>query len=213
MVLFPITQKAFAVSKVARSINFIDFFAGGSLPTGMRDGLPDYEFLINNRSVEVKSDDIYANTFNLGITYGQLRGSHFLWSAGFRYTNHKVFDAIPLPYDSALVISYNPSYRQFDIDFNINYYLTDIAKTSFSPYGGLGIHAGLLAIADDINATDYSANLGLSLNFGADLKIWNSADALSFLTLSSVNSYDFYGSNDRPKYLTIGGAVKYYFRP
>lgn len=213
LILMITSQDAFAVSKVARSINFVDFFAGGSMPVGSRDGLPDYEFLINNRSVEVNSDDIYGNTFNLGISYGQLRGSHFLWSAGFRYTEHKVFDVIPLPYDSAVVIDYNPSYRQFDIDFNLNFYLADINKNSFSPFTGLGIHGGLLAISDDINATDYSANLGLSLNFGADLKIWNSGDNRTFVTLASVNNYNFYGSNDRPKYLNIGGAIKYYLRP
>ena len=213
MVLFPLTQEVFAVSKVARSINFVDFFAGGSMPVGHRDGLPDYDFLINTRLVDVKSDDIYGNTFNLGITYGQLKGSHFLWSAGFRYTDHKVVDTIPLTDTLGLELLYDPTYRQLDIDFNFNFYLTDLLKSSFSPYTGLGIHGGILRIDDDVNQSDYSANLGMSLNFGADLKIWTSADDLKFVTLSSVNSYDFYGSSDRPKYINIGGAVKYYFRP
>ena len=213
LVLLSITQECFAVSKVARSINFVDFFVGGSMPVGQRDGLPDQDFLINARLVDVNSDDIYSNTFNLGITYGQLRGSHFLWSVGFRFTDHKILDTIPLSSDSGLTSDFNPKYRQFDIDFNFNYYLTDISKTSFSPYGGLGVHGGILTISDDINRNDYSANLGLSLNFGADIKIWNAADAGSFVTLSSINSYDLYGSSDRPKYLNIGGAVKYYFRP
>ncbi len=213
LVLLSTIQETFAVSKVARSINFVDFFVGSSRPVGNRDGLPDFDFLINNRSVKVNSDDIYDNTFNLGFSYGQLRGSHLLWSAGFRYTDHKVVDTIPLTDTFGLELLYNPTYRQFDIDFNFNYYLTDLAKASLSPYGGLGVRAGILTISDDVNTNDYSANLGLSLNFGADLKIWNAADTRSFVTLSSVNSYDFYGSSDRPKYLNVGGAIKYYFGP
>ena len=213
LVFFDSSQKAFAVSKVARSINFIDFFVGSSMPVGTRDGLPDQDFLINSRLVDVNSDNIYHNTFNLGISYGQLRGNHFLWSAGFRYINHKILDTIVLSSDSGLISDFNPKYRQFDVDFNFNYYLADISKASFSPYGGFGVHGGILTISDDINRNDYTANLGFSLNFGADLKIWNAADAGSFVTLSSVNSYDFYGSSDRAKYINIGGAVKYYFRP
>ncbi len=207
------SQEALAVSKVARSINFIDFFAGGSMPVGQRDGLPDYEFLINNRSVEVNSDDIYGNTFNLGLSYGQLKGSHFLWSVGFHYTDHKAFDLIPLSPDTTLQLLYNPTYRQLDVAFNFNFYLTDLQKSSFSPYTGLGIRGGILRIDDDVNESDYSANLGTSWNFGADLKIWSATDDRTFVTLASVNSYDFYGSSDRPKYLNIGGAIKYYFRP
>ncbi len=213
LILISTASDAIAVSKVARSFNFVDFFAGSSRPVGNRDGLPDFDFVNNSRMVKVNSEDIYGNTFHLGITYGQLRGSHFLWSAGIRYTDHKVFDSIPLTSNSALMLLYNPSYRQYDIDFNINCFPLDLTKSSFSPYSGLGAHAGVLAISDEVNTTDYSANLGLSLNFGADLKIWKSVDERAFVTLSSVNSYDLIGSSDRPKYLNIGGAVKYYFRP
>ena len=213
IVLFSTTQEIYAVSKVARSVNFIDFFAGGSLPVGTRDGLPDQDFLINSRLVDVNSDNVYHNTFNLGFSYGQLRGNHFLWSAGFRYTEHKILDTILLSADSGLISDYNPGYRQYDIDFNFNYYLTNISKSSFSPYGGLGVYGGILTISDDINRNDYTANMGFRLNFGADIKVWRDADDGAFVTLSSVNSYEFYGSSDRAKYINIGGAIKYYFRP
>ncbi len=213
LILISMASDAMAVSKVARSFNFVDFFAGSSMPVGNRHGLPDYDFLINNRPVKVNSEDIYGNTFHLGITYGQFRGNNLLWSAGFRYTKNDVFDTIPLTNTIISVDTFNTSYNQFDIDFNLNYLLTDIAKSSFSPYGGIGFQAGIISISQDGYSTDYSANLGLSLNFGADLKIWNAVDNLSFVTLSSVNSYDLLGSSDRPKYLNIGGAIKYYFRP
>lgn len=203
----------YAVTKSSRLINFVDFYVGSSSPVGVRDGLPDYEFLINNRSVEVNSEDIYDNSFHVGMSLGQLRSKHVLWSLGLHYIDHKVNDLIPLTPDTGLQLLYNPTYRQLDIDFNFNLYLLDLSKSGFAPYAGMGFHAGILRIEDDINQSDYSANLGVGVNFGADIKIWNAADARSFVTLSSVNSYDIYGSSDRPKYLHIGGAIKYYFSP
>jgi len=213
LILISPSHDVFAVSKVARSLNVLEFFGGGSIPTGTRDGLPDYEFIINNRSQDVDAKDIYNNSFHFGIDYGQLRSAHWLVSLGFRYTKHNVKDTIPLFQDTVVIVGGNPSYNQFDLDFNLNYFLTDLTKTSFSPYAGLGIEGGILAISDDINETDYTANIGLRLNFGADLRIWDSEDGRSLVALSSVNSYDFYGSNDRPKYLNVGGAIKYYFSP
>lgn len=206
-------NNSFAVSKVSRSMNFVDFFVGSSMPTGVRDGLPDYEFQVSPGSLEVNSDDIYNNTFHMGLSLGSLMSSHFLWSIGLRYIDHKVVDTIPLSDSVGLELLYNPTYRQLDIDFNFNIYVLDLMKSGFSPYTGLGVHGGILRIDDDVNEADYSANLGLSLNFGADLKIWSAADTRTFVTLSSVNSYDFYGSSDRPKYLNVGGAIKYYFSP
>jgi len=208
-----IAPSAFSVSKIARSMNFVDFYVGSSSPVGQRDGLPDVEFSDYVAKSEINSDDIYKNTFHVGLSLGQLRANHFLWSLGLNYIDHKVVDTIPLNDTLGLELAYNPTYRQLDIAFNFNFYLIDLMKSGFSPYTGLAIRGGIMRIDDDVNTADYSANLGMSLNFGADIKIWSAPDARSFVTLSSVNSYDFYGSNDRPKYLNIGGAIKYYFRP
>ena len=212
-VIILVSSSSFAVSKTSRLTNFVDFYVGSSSPTGFRDGLPDVEFFDNNRNVEVESDKIYDNTFHLGLSYGQLTSKHLLWSLGLHYTDHKVADTIPLSDSIGIELLYNPTYRQLDIDFNFNLYLLDLTKSGFAPYAGLGLHGGILRINDDINQSDYSANLGMSVNFGADIKVWKSADTRTFVTLSSVNSYDFYGSSDRPKYLNIGGAIKYYFSP
>jgi hypothetical protein len=201
-----------AVERVSRLMNFVDFYVGGSTPVGERDGLPDVEFSDFVANAELNSDKVYENTFHMGVTYGQLR-SHFLWSIGLHYTDHRPFDLIELSPDTSLVLNFNPTYRQLDINFGLNAYLLDIMKSGFSPYAGLAVRGGIMRIDDDVNEADYTANLGMSVNFGADLKLWSAADARSFVTLSSVNSYDFYGSSDRPNYLNIGGAIKYYFSP
>ena len=207
------SQNSLAITKVARTMNVMEFFGGGSLPVGDRNGLPDFDFLINNRLVDVNSQDIYKNSFHFGLDYGQLRSSHFLLSIGFRYTKHEVQDTIPLTTDTVVTVSGNPSYNQFDIDLNFNYLVGDIMKSSFAPYAGIGLQGGLTSISQKGYDTSHEVGLGLSLNFGADFKIHSSADGRSFLTLSSINNYNFYGSNNRPKYLNIGGGLKYYFRP
>ena len=55
--------------------------------------------------------------------------------------------------------------------------------------------------------------LAASLNFGAEVKLHTAASGRSFVALASMNNWNFYAANDRPKYLHIGGGLKYYFRP
>ena len=212
MALLPI-ENVSAITRAARTLNFVEFYGGGSMPTGTYTGLPDFNFLINGRLVNVDAEDVYDNTFHFGFGYGQLRGSHLLFSLGFRYTKHEVENVIPLSIDTVLLVDSSVNYNQFDIDFNLNYMITDITKSLFVPYLGVGVQAGLLSISGGGFETDHEAMLSLSLNFGGDLKVWSANDGLSQLTLSSINRYDFYGSNEKPRYLNIGLGLKYYFRP
>ena len=202
-----------AITRTTRTLNFVEFYAGSSMPHGTYTGLPDFNFLINNRPVDVDAEDIYDNSFHFGLGYGQLRGAHLLFSLGFRYTKHDVEDTIPISIDTLVLVDTTVNYNQFDIDFNLNYMITDINKSPFAPYVGVGVQAGLLSISGGGFKTDYETMLSLSLNFGGDLKIWSAADGLSLLTLSSINRYDFYGSNQKPRYLNLGLGLKYYFRP
>lgn len=225
LALLPI-ENVSAITRTTRTLNLIEFYAGSSMPQGTYTGLPDFNFIINNRLVDVDAEEISDNSFHFGLGYGQLRGSHLLFSIGFRYTKHDIKDTIlifiydgpldtipPIQGDTIVEISGNPSYNQFDIDFDLNYMITDITKSPFAPYVGVGVQAGLLSISADGFKTNHEAMLSLSLNFGGDLKIWSANDGLSLLTLSSINRYDFYGSNEKPRYLNLGVGLKYYFRP
>ena len=212
LALLPI-ENVNAITRAARTVNFVEFYGGSSMPTGTYTGLPDYDFIINGSLVDVDAEDVYDNSFHFGLGYGQLRGSHLLFSLGFRYTKHDVEKIIPISADTVVLVDSSTNYNQFDLDFNLNYMITDITKSPFAPYVGVGVQAGILSISSSGFRTDNEAMLSLSLNFGGDIKIWSAADGLSLLTLSSINRYDFYGSNQKPRYLNLGAGLKYYFRP
>ena len=210
LALLPI-ENVNAITRTTRTFNFVEFYAGSSMPQGTYTGLPDFDFIINGSLVDVDAEDVYDNSFHLGFGYGRLRGSHLLYSLGFKYTKHDVLDSIPLTPTAYAVSPF--TYNQYDLDFDLNYMLTDISKSSFSPYVGAGVQAGLLTISSDGFETESEATLSLSINFGGDMKIWSAGDGRSFITLSSANSYDFYGSNQKPKYLNLGFGFRYFFRP
>ena len=212
LALLPI-ENVSAITRTTRTLNFVEFYAGSSMPQGTYTGLPDFNFIINNRLVDVDAGDVYDNSFHLGLGYGQLRGSHLLFSLGFKYTKHDVKNIIPISIDTVVLVDSSTNYNQFDLEFNLNYMITDINKSPFAPYVGVGVQAGLLSISGGGFQTQNEVMLGLRFNFGADFKIWSAKDGTSLLTLSSINSYDFYGSNQKPKYLNLGVGLRYYFRP
>ncbi len=212
LALLPL-ENVSAITRTTRTLNFVEFYAGSSMPQGTYTGLPDYNFIINGSLVDVDAKDVYDNSFHFGLSYGQLRGSHLLYSLGFKYTRHDVKNIIPISVDTVVLVDSSTNYNQFDIDFNLNYMITDITKSPFAPYVGIGVQAGLLSISGGGFQSQNEVMLGLRLNFGGDLKIWSANDGTSLLTLSSLNSYDFYGSNQKPKYLNLGVGLRYYFRP
>ncbi|MEE8404865.1 MAG: hypothetical protein V3S17_05700 [candidate division Zixibacteria bacterium] len=212
LALLPI-ENVSAITRTARTFSFVEFYAGSSMPQGTYNGLPDYNFIINGRLVDVDAEDVYDNSYHFGLGYGQLRGSHLLFSLGFKYTRHDVENIIPISIDTVVLVDSSTNYNQFDLDFNLNYMITDITKSPFAPYVGVGVQAGLLSISGGGFQSQNEVMLGLRLNFGGDFKIWSAKDGTSLLTLSSINSYDFYGSNQKPKYLNLGAGLRYYFRP
>ncbi|MCH8027358.1 MAG: hypothetical protein IID63_04465 [candidate division Zixibacteria bacterium] len=212
LALLPI-ENVSAITRTTRTLNFVEFYAGSSMPQGTYTGLPDYDFIINGSLVDVDAKDVYDNSYHFGLSYGQLRGSHLLFSLGFKYTKHDVKNIIPISIDTVVLVDSSTNYNQFDLDFNLNYMITDITKSPFAPYVGIGVQAGLLSISGGGFQSQNEVMLGLRLNFGGDLKIWSAKDGTSLLTLSSINSYDFYGSNQKPKYLNLGVGLRYYFRP
>lgn len=214
---------AFAVSsvseariiRVAKRLNVIEFTAGYSHPVGSYHTIGTIDFRNNiGVIVDIDADRVYDPTFHLGISYGQLRGGHLLYSIGFRYTKIETLDTFVVdPYISYLFDPVKPSFNQYDVDFNLNFLAADIAKAPIAPYVGIGFHGGITAqTATGFQAENW-VTLALSLNFGADFKIWGAPKGRSLVTLSSVNSIDLLASNHRPRYLNIGGGLKYYFRP
>lgn len=208
------------IIRVARRYSVIDFYGGTSSPVGKYDGLAGFvDFTdANGRPADVDADVLFDPTVQLGLRYGELRNSKMLLTIGFRWTKVEAININDLTTvnRTGLAIFFDPKkpgLNQYDLDINFNYLFMSIVDRSFSPYVGVGFRAGVTtATAKGFNS-ESRINTVLAANVGAELKLWESEKKRSFLTLASVNSYDLLASGDRPKYLNIGGALKYYFRP
>jgi len=203
------------IKRVARRYNVIDLYGGYSTPIGSYHTIGTIDF-VNARGVivDIDANRVYDPTFHLGFTYGQLRGGHLLYSIGFRYAKIKALETFVV--DSTISYRFapvKPSFHQYDIDFNFNFLVANISKTSLAPYIGIGFHGGLTSQTATGFESENWVTLAASLNFGADFKLWAGPQKRSFVTLSSINSVDVMASERRPRYLNFGVGLKYYFRP
>lgn len=196
-----------AIVRVARRYSVMDFYGSSSSPVGKYDNIGGMIYFVDGlgRPVEIDGDEIYDPTYQLGLSYGQVTSNQMLLKIGFRYTKIEVSGNDPL-------FSF-VSLHQYDLDVNFNYLLMNIIEKSFAPYVGVGLRAGFTNAEASGFSSTARFNTVLAANAGVELKVWEDANKRSFVTLASVNSYDLYASGDRPKYLNIGAAIKYYFRP
>ena len=200
-----------AVTRVKRPWSVLAFSAGGGLPWGQYDGLQPFDFIINYRPVDVEADSVYETAFYLGASYGQQVGRRFLVSVGFRYTGIAVRDTIPLSVDTIMIMDPLLSWNQYDVDVDVNMYLADPSAALLAPYLGLGVNAGFNTVGGRGFQTETRATAALSLNLGFDLRLFG--NRRSFVTLSSANTWNLAASDDRPRYINIGAALKYWFKP
>lgn len=209
-VLLSIPAQA-GLARVAKRYTYVDFYGGYSSPIGGYQGIGVIDFE-NSRgqTVELEADEVYDPTFHVGFNYGQLRNNRMQLAIGFRYTKINQQDRF-MAEDQVLAFApEKPSINQFDIEFDFNYLLTNITETWVAPYGGVGVRGGLTAFSAEGVETESEINLGVSLNFGAEVKLWQNPGR-GFVTFASVNSYDFWATGEKPRFLNLGGAVKYYF--
>lgn len=152
-----------------------------------------------------------------------------LYSVGFRYTRAEVqgsfADSLEIGQDSVFLAWYDLdsyySIHLYELEANFNYFLIDPTESVFAPFVGFGGKAGFMNFSTDLfdvdsgleYADENELKFTLHLNFGADLKLYEAPSGMSYFALSSVNSWDVLASGNRPRYLNIGGALKYYFRP
>ncbi len=190
-----------ALVRVAKRYNYLTFFGGYSSPIGEYDGVGDTDFEDPlGRDVSIDADDLYDPTFHVGVNYGQLRNNHIAFNVGFRYTKVKH----QLDFNVADV-----NINQYDIDLELNYLPLNLTKEIFSPYVGAGINAGLTSIGADGYENENHTDIAASVNAGMEFVVGRFPNG--FLTLASINSYTFWNSQNRPKYINIGGGLKYYF--
>jgi hypothetical protein len=187
----------------------VDFFATYSIPHGQYGKMGEVRFVDRfGRPTKLDAGEWLDETYSLGFDYGTLYRARWLLAFGFRFTDHKVMDVF------STIRSRDITYRQYDLELNLNFMFNDISRAFLSPYIGMGAQAGFTSFAIKRAANNVSdLKFALSFNFGVDFKIWGAPRNRSFVTLSSMNNFNFVGTDDRPKYLNIGFGVKYYFRP
>jgi len=209
-----------AVTRVARAFNLVEFSGGYMQPTGRYGRLGIIDFAdVTDRRVRLDADKVFDPSFTFNFSFGKLLGDRLLTSVGFRYTKVNTLDTFYVTgpdVGDSVIYSYlvgTPSFNQYDLTFDINYFLLSPVQSVFAPYIGAGVDFGLLAQTLKGFESESDANLGLTFNFGADIKVWEDPNTGNFLALSSINEWHFAGLNDHPKFLNIGGGIRYYFRP
>ncbi len=199
---------SFAISRTSRSLNYLQVFGSYNSPMGEVEffNLPDY-------NGNFDADDVYESGGSFGIGLGQVRAGRMHWGLDFRYTKHELQDVVE---NNDVVVTgiEGLGISNYDLDLSINYYLSDMAQIGFSPFVGLGVTAGIMSAGydnDDFdNETEMKALAGL--NFGFDFRLAQNADG-SQISLVSLNRYDIMASDERPRYLNLGLALRYYVRP
>jgi hypothetical protein len=216
-----LAASADAIVRVKPRWTFSEFYAGFGTAYGSYSGLPidaigdfdPYRDAFDRLRVpEFDADVLWGTPFQIGLNIGQVRNGHIAYSFGFRYTRH---DLKAGPYENEEVIttlSFVPELHQFDLAFNIGYFLTDISTSAVSPYIGVGFLGGLTHANYELVEDEQDANLALAVNFGADLRLTEPNRQGAFWAISSVNSFEFVGTSNRPKYVNFGAALKYYFK-
>lgn len=213
--------------RVAKRLNYLDIYSGLSKPVGKYDGwlyLRWNEFFPpdSRRSPKIAGDEIYEQTVHFGINYGQLRNNHVAYSIGFRYTRAAVRNRTIIPgFGSVGLGESGLDMNLYDVTFDLNYFFLNLNHSQWSPYVGLGVAGGMLVLPatgkDPETGNEYASEghvrTAARANFGFDIKIWANSKDRAFLSLTSQNSIDLAGSQNRPKYLNIGAAVRYWFRP
>ncbi|MFQ6008785.1 MAG: hypothetical protein ACE5K8_07545 [Candidatus Zixiibacteriota bacterium] len=195
------------ILRVAKRYHLIDFYAGYATPHGEYWKMGDVHFVDRfSRPVALDADEWLDETYFLGFDYGTLYRAHWLFMVGFRFTDHNVMDVFDIPEEIL--------YRQYDLELNLNHMFNDLGHLYWSPYVGIGTQMGFTSFKIKGTANDQSdLKFAFSLNFGVDFKIWGAPGGRSFVTLSSINNFNLFASDDRPKYLNLGAGIKYYFRP
>jgi hypothetical protein len=190
-----------ALVRVPKRYNYLTFFGGYSSPIGEYDGVGDTDFRDPfDRDISLDADDIYEPTFHFGFNYGQLRNSHIAFNVGFRYT--KVKHKLEFNVRDVKI-------NQYDVDLELNYLLLNLNREVFSPYVGVGVNAGITSIGADGYENQNHTDIAASVNGGMEFVVGRFTNG--FVTLASINSYTFWNSQNRPKYINIGGGLKYYF--
>jgi hypothetical protein len=203
---------ASALTRESRSLYVGDLHFGYSAPFGNYNGIGSFDW----SGGYLTASELHDPTYHLGFNLAKIQNDRVWVGVGFRYTRVNVNDNVGdfLQYDDGTPIDTEIlKFNQYDMFLDVNYYLMSLYNESFAPYFGGQLIGGLTSWSPPGYRSESKFSLGLAVNFGADFKIWSAADKRSFVTLASVNSWQLLAGGNRPRYLNIGGGIRYFFRP
>ncbi len=204
-----LTGSAMAVTKIPKSLNFMSVFGGMSSPVGTVEGVPGELFSYNGTIYEIDALNAYDDAVFFGFDYGQVYFRHLSLSVGFSYIGHKYLNpSSPVAWPGWVN---SPKLNQYDFTVKSHYLLNDLRTNRWSPYVGLSLLSGFTTVDWGDIENENRLTLALGLDFGAEAKVYRFSHSKGFITLASVNNYNFMTTGDRPQYLHFGGAIKYYY--
>jgi len=206
-----------AITRAARKVGFLEFHGGYTMPQGSHWGLTGASFETSTH-VPLKGDatDIYKDGFNAGIAYGQIYDKHWLVSLGIDFARNAVKDPILLTDGNDLYTNSfqeKRTYQRYDLTLRFLYTPANPVRHAWTPVVGLSANAGLSTLSIPGYQSNSELDFGLNLDFGVDVKIWALPDSRQFVTLSSINSWNFLSTKERVSHLQIGAGIKYFFGP
>ncbi len=200
-------SSSFAITRESRSLYVTGIHVGYSSPFGNYSGIGSYEWSGGTLTASEALDP----TYHIGLEIGKVSNDRLFAGIGLRYTKINVNDEI-----GDYFVSIDTSalrFNQYDIALDCNYYLANLYEESLSPYFGGELIAGFTSFTPPGFLSETKFSFGLAVNFGVDMKVWSAKDQRSFVTLASINSWQLAAGGNRPRYLNIGGGLRYFFRP
>ncbi len=205
-----------AITRAARKVGFLELHGGYAMPQGEYDGIPGHAFDFGGEIVNFDAKRVYDDGFSVGFSYGQILNKHWLVSVGLDYATNKVKNPIIQviePYQYQVDFIHDPTYKSYDFTVRSLYSLFNPVRHSWSPYFGLAAVAGMTAVTVPGAPSESEFAFGLNIDFGLDVKVWQLTDSRQFVTLSSINSWNFMSTNERVSHLQVGAGIKYFFGP
>jgi hypothetical protein len=206
-----------AITRAARKVGFWEFHGSYTMPQGTLGGLPGAPFVAESGELlEGDASDVYKDGYSIGMAYGQIFDKHWLVSVGFDYSRNDVKDLIILTDGNFLYSSSTPrdqAYNQYDVTLRVLYAVANPVRHAWTPLVGMSANAGYSVLSTPGFQSNSDFDFGMNIDFGVDFKIWKVTDSRRFVTLSSINSWNFFSTDERVPQLQIGAGIRYFFGP
>ncbi len=230
VLLAAMVADASALTRKERSYTFFELSGSATSPVGDYTRIGVIDFLdAANFPRALDADEVWDNGFSIGLAAGRLTGNNFAASIGIRFTRATTPDAGRFRFDDGSTVSFEdyavpgpvvgdtvfyswvpevPTFNVWDLELNLAWYLLSPTQSPIAPWFGAGGQVGLLAQTLDGFESEYYVSTGINLNAGVEFVFGRSPRGA--WSVSPQVSWNAVATNDRPQYLHIGAAVRYW---